>query len=79
MTESLYGISSQKNKKISENQAGCNQDGLTVWPLEIDLTLRIQTPTDRIGLMVEKSHLQVIGLDRGPNPGFLGYTNGFLG
>ena len=28
-------------------------------------TLRIQTPPDRVGLMVETSHPQVIGLDRG--------------
>ena len=36
-------------------------------------TRRIQTLPDRIGLMVETSHPQVIGLVRG-NPGFLGHT-----
>ena len=49
-----------------------------------DPSLRIQTPPYEsrplpiVGLMVEKSHPQVIGLDRG-NPGFLGHTNGSLG
>ena len=45
---------------------------------EFDTKVFTLTPPDRIGLMVETSHPQVIGLDRG-NPGFLGRINGSLG
>ena len=49
-----------------------------VFIVVIILSLRIQTPPDRIGFFGFQSHPTGIGMDQG-NSETLGHTNGFLG